>query len=118
MQVLLHNGCAVSGWRSAQIHQALLATFGLSAQHYGLNQLRYDLRKLKGHGLLECDGKRYAYRLTDSLFPLSPAPLRTLANSLFHHRPDVTSQPKSKLEVAFYRADSSIANVIKLLEAA
>jgi hypothetical protein len=26
--------------------------------------LRYDLRKLKGHGLLERDGARYAYRLT------------------------------------------------------
>src|SRR5207249_11887330 len=26
--------------------------------------LRYDLRKLKGHGLLERDGSRYAYRLT------------------------------------------------------
>src|SRR5215475_8703543 len=31
---------------------------------YGLNQLRYDLRKLKGHALLERDGTRYAYRLT------------------------------------------------------
>src|SRR4051812_45117779 len=31
---------------------------------YGLNQLRYDLRKLKGHGLIERDGSRYAYRLT------------------------------------------------------
>src|SRR6266478_4142524 len=29
-----------------------------------LNQLRYDLRKLKGHGLLQRDGSRYAYRLT------------------------------------------------------
>ncbi len=29
-----------------------------------LTQLRYDLRKLKAHGLLERDGKRYRYRLT------------------------------------------------------
>jgi hypothetical protein len=29
-----------------------------------LNQLRYDLRKLKGHGLLQRDGSRYAYFLT------------------------------------------------------
>jgi hypothetical protein len=39
-------------------------TFHLSADTYGLNQLRYDLRKLKGHGLLERDDSRYAYRLT------------------------------------------------------
>ena len=47
-----------------EIHQAVLTTFGLSASKYGLNQLRYDLRKLKGHDLLERDGTRYAYRLT------------------------------------------------------
>src|SRR5262249_38019480 len=38
--------------------------FDLSPDAYGLNQLRYDLRKLKGHALLERDGGRYAYHLT------------------------------------------------------
>ena len=125
MEVLLHNGCAVSGWRAPQIHQAMLTTFGLTADTYGLNRLRYDLRKLRGHGLLERDGKRYAYRLTDKgvkvaiLFVLFHQRLcGPLANSLFHHRPDATKQPKSRLESAFHRADASIANVIKLLEAA
>ena len=45
-----------------------MAAFELSPKHYGLNglnQLRYDLRKLKGHALLQRDGRRYAYRLTD-----------------------------------------------------
>jgi len=41
-----------------------LESFQLSEKTYGLNQLRYDLRKLKGHGLLERDGSRYTYRLT------------------------------------------------------
>ena len=36
-------------------------TFQLSAKSYGLNRLRYDLCKLKGHGLLERDGRHYAY---------------------------------------------------------
>ena len=64
LEVLLHGGCVVSGWTAKQIHSAILATFGLAEKSYGLNQLRYDLRKLKGHTLLERDGKRYAYRLT------------------------------------------------------
>ena len=34
----------------------------LSEKTYG--QLRYDLRKLKGHGLIERDGSRYTYHLT------------------------------------------------------
>jgi hypothetical protein len=33
-----------------------------------LNQLRYDLRKLKGHGLLEREATHYAYRLTPKGF--------------------------------------------------
>ena len=64
LEVLLHGGNTVGGWTAKQIHQAVLTTFQLSAKDYGLNQLRYDLRKLKGHGLLERDGRRYAYQLT------------------------------------------------------
>jgi hypothetical protein len=52
------------GWTAREIHQAVLTTFGLSESAYGLNQLRYDLRKLKGHGLLERNGASYAYSLT------------------------------------------------------
>ena len=63
MEVLLHGGTHVGGWTAKQIHEAVLTTFGLSERRYRLNQLRYDLRKLKGHALLERDGSRYAYRL-------------------------------------------------------
>ena len=65
MEVLLHTGTRVLGWRTAEIHQAILASFSLAPDSYSLTQLRYDLRKMKAHGLLERDGRRYAYRLTD-----------------------------------------------------
>src|SRR5882672_5224519 len=65
LEVLLNAGTQLNGWRTAQIHQAILTAFGLSADTYGLTQLRYDLRKLKAHGLLERDGRRYCYRLTE-----------------------------------------------------
>ena len=64
LEVLLHGGSHVGGWTAKQIHHAVLTTFDLSDSAYGLNRLRYDLRKLKGHGLLQRDGSRYAYRLT------------------------------------------------------
>src|SRR5262249_40619560 len=64
LEVLLHGGTQVGGWTAREIHQAVLTTFDLSDAAYGLNQLRYDLRKLKAHALLERDGARYAYRLT------------------------------------------------------
>ena len=65
MEVLLHGGTQLHGWRSANMHQAILATFGLSATTYTLTQLRYDLRKMKAHGLLERIGRSYGYRLSD-----------------------------------------------------
>ena len=65
MEVLLHAGTKVLGWRTAEIHQAILSSFNLAPATYTLTQLRYDLRKMKAHRLLERDGRRYAYRLTD-----------------------------------------------------
>jgi len=58
MEVLLHGGGQLAGRRRAQIHQSILAAFGLTARQYTLTQLRYDLRKTKGHGPLERDGQR------------------------------------------------------------
>jgi hypothetical protein len=125
MEVLLHGGTVVSGWTSNQIHEAILTTFGIGADRYGLNQLRYDLRKLKAHGLLARDGRRYAYRLTEKgtkvalLFILFHKQLcGPLANSLFHHQPAASLRPNSKIEIAYHKADHSIQNIIQLLEAA
>ena len=125
MEVLLHGGTVVSGWTTRQIHEAILTTFDIGFNRYGLNQLRYDLRKLKAHGLLARDGKRYAYRLTEKgtkvalLFVLFHKQLcGPLANSLFHHQPAANLCPSSKLEAAYHKADNSIQNIIQLLEAA
>jgi len=100
-------------------------TFHLSADTYGLNQLRYDLRKLKGHGLLERDDSRYAYRLTAKgvqvalLFLFFHKQLcGPLANSRFHHQPNPSHRPDSKLETAYHKADKAIQQIVDLLAAA
>ena len=77
MEVLLHGGTRVMGWRSAEIHQAILSNFHLAPANYSLTQLRYDLRKLKAHGLLERDGRRYAF----SAEHLASAPATATAES-------------------------------------
>jgi hypothetical protein len=64
METLLHEGTQIQGWSTVHIHHAITASFDLAQDAYTLTQLRYDLRKLKAHGLLERDGKRYRYRLT------------------------------------------------------
>src|SRR3954449_13091240 len=126
LEVLLQGGLQLGGWTAEQIHEAVCTTFHLSAQEYRLNQLRYDLRKLKGHGLVERDGSRYAYRLTAQkgvqvalLFLFFHKRLcGPLANSRFHHRPDPKHRPDSKLEAAYHRADKAIDHIVELLAAA
>jgi hypothetical protein len=125
LEVLLHNGSTVGGWTTKQIHEAVLTTFQIAPKTYGLNQLRYDLRKLKGHGLLERDGRRYAYRLSAKgvdvalLFLFFHKRLcGPLANSRFHHKPHPANRPNSKLETAYHKADKAIENIINLLQAA
>jgi hypothetical protein len=125
LEVLLHNGSPVGGWTAKQIHQAVLTAFQLSPKTCGLNQLRYDLRKLKGHELLQRDGRHYAYRLTAKgvdvalLFLFFHKRLcGPLANSRFHHKPDPANHPDSKLEAACHKADKAIENIVHLLHAA
>ena len=123
-EVLLHGGTRIAGWSTKQIHEAVLATFDLPESKYSLNQLRYDLRKLKAHGIIERDGKRYAYRLSDKgvsvalLFLFFHKQLcGPLANSRFHHRTDEKIMPNSKIEAAYRKADAAIQQVVDLLAA-
>ena len=124
MEVLLHGGTKVAAWRTVQIHEAILSAFGLKAKSYTRTQLRYDLRKMKAHGLIERDGKRYAYRLTSKgnktalLFPLFHKCIcRPLANSLFNPPPATEHKPATKLEQAYREADQSIEHLLQLLAA-
>ncbi len=123
-EVLLHGGTPISGWRTSQIHAALLTAYALAPQAYTLNQLRYDLRKMKSHGLLQRDGHRCLYRLTEKgirvallFIVFHKRVCGPLANSLFHYRPDPQFQPSGQLEAAYHRADQSIQEIIELLAA-
>jgi hypothetical protein len=122
LEVLLHGSNTVGGSTANEIHQAVLTSFQISAKAYGLNQLRNDLRKLKGHTLLQRDGSRYAYRLTSKGVQVSLLFLffhkrlcGPLANSRFHHKPDPAHQPNSKLEAAYHKADKAIQEIVNLL---
>jgi len=125
MEVLLHYTTEATGWTTAQIHTATLTAFNLSPESYTLTQLRYDLRKMKARGLIERDGGRYSYRLTENgrkvalMFVLFHKNVcGPIANSLFHHRPDPSLRPDSKLEAAYHKADTAIQRIIHILQAA
>jgi hypothetical protein len=80
---------------------------------------------MRGHRLLERDGRQYCYRLTEkgkkvaAVFVLFHQRIcGPLANSLFHHRPEAVSKPPAKIEVAYQKADDAIQHLIGLLAAA
>ena len=77
---------------------------------------------MKAHGLLERIGR--GYRPTDKGVKVAPMFILfhkrvcgPLTNSLFHHRPDETLKPASKVETAFYKADHAIQQVLEHLAA-
>ncbi|MGH9195316.1 MAG: hypothetical protein ACRD1T_06215 [Acidimicrobiia bacterium] len=124
MEVLLHGGPQLAGWRTAQMHGAVLEAFGITPDAYSVTQLRYDVRKLRAHGLLKREGRSYSYRLTDkgvkvaAMFVLFQKRVSgPLANTLFHHRPKATDTPPAKIEAAYHEADVAIQKLIDLLAA-
>lgn len=122
MEVLMHTGTGIDGWTSAFIHKTITATYELP--RYSINQLRYDLRKMKAHGLINRNGNHYSYRLSEkgikvtAIFILFHKRIcGPLANSLFNRRPANNYVINSKLEKAYHRADDSIEKIIHLVAA-
>jgi ribonuclease HIII len=102
--------------------QLILKSFQLP--DYTMNQLRYDLRKMKAHGLIHRNGRQYSYLLTEkgvkvgTMFVLFHKRLcGPLANSLFVHRPNRHFITNSKLEKAYHKADDYIDKINELLAA-
>ena len=120
MEALMHAGSTINGWTSAQIHQTIVSAYDLP--HYTINQLRYDLRKMRARGLIQRNGNQYSYFFTDKgvkasimLHLLHKRVCGPLANSLFNHRPQSSITIDSKLEKAYYKADKAIDNIFKLI---
>ena len=122
--VLLHGGTQISGRRSRQMHEAVLAACGLSEQSYTLGPLGYDLRKLKAHGLVERLDRGYCCRLTQQgvrvavMFLLFHKRVRgPPADSLFARKSASLSPLPSKIGAAYRKADASIQHLVEVLAA-
>ncbi len=124
MEVLLHGGAQLAGWRTADMHRAVLEAFAIPPATYSITQLRYDVRKLRAHALLQREGRSFRYRLTPkgvkvaALFVLFHKRVcGPLANTLFHHRPTNTSTLPAKIEAAYHTADRAIQHLVELIAA-
>ena len=112
---LLHPGSFVAGWTSRDVLARLLERHRLTETDYRLTQLRYDLGKLRAHGLVERIGRTRRYRLTARGLKLGVilvklrtrllGPLATLATAPTPPPESVTS---SEVEAAFRQVDRAI----------
>lgn len=122
METIMHAGICLNGWTSELIHKSIVNAFELP--NYTINQLRYDLRKMKAHGLIQRNGRQYSYVLTEkgvkvsTMFVLFHKRLcGPLANSLFQHKPNKCFVTNSKLEKAYHKADDYITKITEILAA-
>jgi len=125
LEVLMHSASHLGGLSAADIHQAVLDAHHLTPEQYTRNQLAYDLRKLRAHGLIERPDNRYVYALSDygrkaaaMLVIVRNRILRPIAGSLFDRPVKSSLKPNSKLQAQYRRTTRSFNDLIALLKAA
>ena len=97
---------------------------GLKKKDYTLNQIRYDLRKIRLHGLIERIPHTHAYRFTQKgqklallLIQLRKRIYGPVAYGIFRHRPDHHHMPDSAFERVYHKIDRAFDEAISLLAA-
>jgi hypothetical protein len=115
LEVLLYPGTFVAAWTTRDVLARLLACHRLTEADYRLSQLRYDLAKLRAHGLVERLGRTRRYRLTARGLKLGVVlvklrtrllgPLTTLASAPAR-LPSTTNA--SEVEAAFRQVDPAL----------
>jgi len=99
-------------WTTVKLQRTLLDQFSLKPSDYTLTQLRYDLRKLRLHGLIERIPHTYRYRFHSHglkqallMVQLRRRIYGPLAFALLRHRPSQQHSPDSQFERAYFKID-------------
>jgi nucleotidyltransferase/DNA polymerase involved in DNA repair len=124
LEVLLHDNRSIGQWKSMDVRQKILTSFAVDEQEYSRNQVIYDLRKLRAHGLVKKLHRTNRYRLT--AYGVKIALAFTLMRkriygplhySLFENQPDQSIATGSKLERLYRRLDNDINEIQEYLAA-
>lgn len=125
LEVLLQKASGELGsWNSSHLHSVICDQYNLKPTDYTLNQLRYDLRKLRVHGLIQRIPSSYFYRFTANgqkaallMVQLRRRIYGPLAYGLLRHRPAQQHAPDSKFERAYYKVENAVDQLIELMAA-
>ena len=122
LEGLLHPGTFVADWTTREVHARLLARHRLPEADYRLGQLRYDLGKLRAHGLVERLGTSRRYRLTARglklgvlLVKLRTRLLGPLASLAADEQPRRPTRTTSEVEAAFRQDDTALDHLCDAL---
>ena len=125
LEVLLQGASGhLKRWTTAQLRQTVLEQCRLEEKDYTLNQVRYDLRKIRLHGLIERLPHRYAYRFTQRgqklarlLIQLRKRIYGPIAFGTLRHRPNKDHLPNSSFERAYHKIDQAFDEAFERLAA-
>ncbi len=125
LEVLLQGASGhLKRWTTAQLRQTVLEQCGLKDKDYTLNQIRYDLRKIRLHGFIERLPHSHAYRFTQRgqklallLIQLRKRIYGPIAFGTLRHRPNKDHMPDSAFERAYHKIDEAFDEAIELLAA-
>ena len=125
LEVLLQGASGhLKRWTTALLHQTVLEQCGLQQKDYTLNQIRYDLRKIRLHGLIERIPHSHAYRFTQKgqklallLIQLRNRIYGPVAFGIFRHHPHPQHMPHSAFERVYHKIDRAFDEAISLLAA-
>lgn len=125
LQIFLGRAAgALGGWNAKELRSAILDTFELKPTQYSPAALRYDLRKLRAHGLIERIPHSHRYRLSAKgqkvailMTLLRKRIYGPLAASAFVHKPAAEPLPPTPIEKAYRKADQALEELVQLLAA-
>ncbi len=125
LEVLLQGaGGHLQRWTTAQLRNTVLEQCHLQPKDYTFNQIRYDLRKLRLHALIERIPRRHAYRFTQKGYKLALLLVQLrkriygpIAFGTLRHRPDPQHMPNSTFERVYHKLDRDFDEAISLLAA-
>lgn len=124
LEVLLHDHGSIAEWKSMELRSRIVSGFQLADTGLSRNQIIYDIRKLRAHGIVEKLQGTNRYRLTS--YGVKVALAFTLIRkriygpihySLFHHQPDPAIDTSSKLERMYRQLDFKINDILEYLAA-
>ena len=122
LEVLLHDNRSIGQWKSMDVRNKILENFELTETEYSRNQVIYDIRKLRAHGLVEKLWRTNRYRLTSygvkvalAFTVMRKRIYGPLHYSLFENQPQHSIATGSKLERLYRRLDGDLNEIQQYL---